>query len=127
MNRRRFLATSLAGVVVRSPADAAQQPGHVHRIGFLRVGQPPTGWLEGFLQGLREHDYVEGRNFVIEYGLARDAGQIPAIAADLVRRRVDVLVASGTPSVMPAKNATMTIPVVFVAAVDPVTAGVTAS
>jgi putative ABC transport system substrate-binding protein len=127
MERRRFLATSLAGVVVRSPAEAAQQPGDVHRIGFLRVGRPPTGWLEGFLQGLREHDYVEGRNFVIEYGLARDAGQIPAIAADLVRRRVDVLVASGTPSVMPAKHATKTIPVVFVAAVDPVTAGVTAS
>jgi putative ABC transport system substrate-binding protein len=104
-----------------------QQGGRVNRIGFLRVGQPPKAWVEGFLQGLREHSYVEGQNFVIEYGLALSAGQLPDIAAELVRRKVDVLVASGTPSVMPAKNATKTIPVVFVAAIDPVAAGVTAS
>ena len=70
---------------------------------------------------------VGHQHFVIDYGLARDAGQLPDIAADLVRRKVHVLVASGTPSVVPAQNATQTIPVVFVAAVDPVAAGVTAS
>jgi putative ABC transport system substrate-binding protein len=127
MDRRRFLLISLAGALASFPAVEAQQAGHVHRIGFLRVGQPPKPWLEGFLQGLRERNYVEGQNFVIEYGLARDAGQIPEITADLVRRKVDILVASRTPSVLPAKNVTKTIPVVFVAAVDPVAAGVTAS
>ena len=127
MDRRRFLLTSLASAVAAPLTAEAQQGGRVHRIGFLRVGQPPKTWIEGFLQGLRERNYVEGQNFVIEYGLARDAGQIPDIAAALVRGNVDVLVASGTPSVMPAKNATKTIPVVFVAAVDPVAAGVTAS
>ena len=70
---------------------------------------------------------VGHQHFVIDYGLGRDAGQLPDIAADLVRRKVHVLVASGTPSVVPAQNATQTIPVVFVAAVDPVAAGVTAS
>jgi putative ABC transport system substrate-binding protein len=127
MDRRRFLLTALAGVLA-APLDAdAQQAGKVWRIGFLRVGKPPNAWIDGFLEGLRERNYVEGRNFVMEYGLARDAGQIPAMAEELVRHRVDVLVASGTPSVMPAKRATTTIPVVFVAAVDPVAAGVTAS
>jgi putative ABC transport system substrate-binding protein len=127
MERRRFLITSLAGALA-SPRSAGAQPAvRVHRIGFLRVGPPPREWLDGFREGLRERNYTEGHDFVMEYGLARDAGEIPGIAAELVRRRVDVLVASGTPSVMPAKNATKTIPVVFVAAVDPVAAGVTAS
>jgi putative ABC transport system substrate-binding protein len=127
MNRRVFLSV-LSGSLLAAPLAAEGQQGErVHRIGFLRVGQPPKTWVDGFLQGLREHKYVEGQNFRIEYGLAASAGQLPAIAADLVQRKVDVLVASGTPSVMPAKNATKTIPIVFVAAIDPVAAGVTAS
>jgi putative ABC transport system substrate-binding protein len=126
VDRRAFIVGGLAALATPLGA-GAQQGGQVNRIGFLRVGQPPKTWIEGFLQGLREQNYVEGQNFVIEYGLALEAGQIPDIAAELVRRKVDVLVASGTPSVMPAKNATKTIPVVFVAAVDPVAAGVTAS
>jgi putative ABC transport system substrate-binding protein len=122
------LAVVLALGLTLAPLVAEAQPAEkTHRIGFLRVGQPPKPWVEGFLQGLRDLNYVEGQNFVLEYGLARDAGQIHEIAADLVRRKVDVLVASGTPSVLPAKNATKTIPIVFVAAVDPVAAGVTAS
>lgn len=105
----------------------AQQVGKVNRIGFLRVGPPPTTWIEGFRQGLRELGYLEGQNITIEYGLARSAAQVPDVAAELVRLKVDVLVASGTPSVLPARNATSTIPVVFVAAIDPVATGVTAS
>ena len=127
MDRRRFLVTLLAGALAAPLGVDAQQGQRAYRIGFLRVGRPPKTWVEGLLQGLREHNYVEGRNFVIEYGLAVNAQQLPDIAADLVRRRVDILVASGTPSVMPAKNATHTVPIVFVAAVDPVAAGVTAS
>jgi putative ABC transport system substrate-binding protein len=64
---------------------------------------------------------------MLEFGLAQSAEQLPDMAAKLVRLKVDVIVASGTPSVLPAKNATRTIPIVFVAAIDPVAAGVTAS
>ena len=123
MNRRAFVAGSFA--LLSAPIAAVAQTGTVHRIGFLRVGQPPATWLEGFRQGLRERDYREGQNVVIELLLARSAAELPDLATELARRKVDVIVASGTPSVMPAKNATRTIPVVFVAAIDPVAAGVT--
>jgi putative ABC transport system substrate-binding protein len=101
--------------------------GKVHRIGLLRVGPPPPSFIEPFRQGLRELGYVEGQSIVIEYGLARSVAQLPELAAELLRLKVDVLVASGTPSVVPARNATRTIPVVFVAAIDPVATGVVAS
>ena len=126
MVTRRALLAGVLTVLV-TPAAASGQRAHVHRIGFLRVGQPPKLWIDTFVQTLREENYVEGKNLVIEYGLATEAGQLPEIAADLVRRKVEILVASGTPSVMPAKRATNSVPVVFVAAVDPVAAGVTAS
>jgi putative ABC transport system substrate-binding protein len=105
----------------------AQQAGPVYRIGFLRNGPPPNTFIDGLLQGLRELGYVEGQNISIEYGLADSADQLPEAAADLVRRNVDVIVASGTPPVPAAKNATRTIPIVFVAAIDPVATGVVAS
>ena len=126
--RRKILSVVLATVFLATvfPAEA-QQAGKVNRIGFLRVGPPPTTWIEGFRQGLRELGYLEGQNITIEYGLARSAAQVPDVAAELVRLKVDVLVASGTPSVLPARNATSTIPVVFVAAIDPVATGVAAS
>jgi putative tryptophan/tyrosine transport system substrate-binding protein len=127
MDRRRFLLIWLAGGLAGPRAVEAQQTGPVSRIGFLRVGPPPETWIEGFRQGLRELGYVEGRNIVIDFGLADEAAQLPDMAAKLVRLKVDVLVASGTPSVLPAKNATGTIPIVFVAAIDAVAAGVTAS
>jgi putative ABC transport system substrate-binding protein len=127
MDRRRLLLTSLAGALAAPLAVEAQQASRVRRIGFLRIDRPPAAWIDGFLLGLREQQYVEGKNFVIDYGLARNAAELPEIATTLVRSKVDVLVASGTPSVVPAMNATKTIPVVFVAAVDPVAAGVTAS
>jgi putative ABC transport system substrate-binding protein len=127
MDRRRFLLTSLGGALAAPFAAGAQQASPVHRIGFLRVGPPPATWIEGFRQGLRELGHVEGQNIVIEFGLAEGAAQLPDVAAELVRLKVDVLVASGTPSVLPAKKATTTIPIVFVAAIDPVAAGVTAS
>ena len=126
VTRRAFLASS--GAMLALPlAGEAQQGGSVKRIGFLRVGPPPNAWIEGFRQGLGELGYVEGQNIVIDFALAGDAGQLPNMAAKLVRLKVDVIVASGTPSVLPAKNATRAIPIVFVAAIDPVAAGVTAS
>jgi putative ABC transport system substrate-binding protein len=118
----------LGGAVVALPRAApAQQPAKVHRIGLLRVGPPPRSFIEPFRDGLRELGFVEDQNIVVEYAVGRSVEQLPDIAADLVRRKVDVIVASGTPAVLPARNATRTIPVVFVAAIDPVAIGLVTS
>jgi putative ABC transport system substrate-binding protein len=123
----------LAIVLVLGPwlapilAAEAQQARPVYRIGFLRNGPPPESFIAGFRQGLRELGYVDGQNISIEYGLAGSAEQLPDAAAELVRRNVDVIIASGTPPVVAAKNATRTIPIVFVASIDPIATGVVAS
>src|SRR6516165_5193327 len=125
MRRREFI-TSLA-MWLTPIAALAQEPGKIRHIGFLRVGPPPPAFIEGFRRGLRELGYLEGQHFVIDYGLAQSVAQIPDAAAELVRRRVDVIVASGTPSVIPARDAAGQTPVVFVATIDPVAAGLVAS
>jgi putative ABC transport system substrate-binding protein len=126
--RRREFITLLGGVAAMWPIAAqAQQTERMRRIGFLRVGEPPAAFIDGFRRGLREVGLVEGRDVVIEFALPQNAAQVPAAAADLVRRRVDILLASGTPSVLPARNAAGHIPVVFVATFDPVATGLVAS
>src|SRR6478609_11281441 len=122
MRRREFI-TLIGGAVAWSLAARAQQAGNIPRIGFLRVGPPPAAFIDGFRQGLREQGLVEDQHFVIEYSLAQGAAQVPDAAAELVRRKVDIIVASGTPSVMPARDAAGQIPVVFVATLDPVATG----
>src|SRR5258707_4556230 len=125
MKRRDFIA--LIGAAAAWPfAARAQQPKPMRRVGFLRVGPPPPAFIDGFRQGMRERGLVEGQHFVIEYGLAKSAAQIPDVATELVTRRLDVLVASGTPSVLPARDAAGRTPVVFVATIDPVAAEVLA-
>ena len=126
MKRREFI-TVLVGATAWSLTADAQALKQMHRIGFLRVGPPPASFVDGFRQGLREQGYVEGQHYVIEYSLAQTAAQIPEAAAELVRRKVDIIVASGTPSVLPARDAAGPTPVVFVAAIDPVAAGLVAS
>src|SRR6478609_6370017 len=126
MRRREFI-TLIGGAVAWSLAARAQQAGNIPRIGFLRVGPPPAAFIDGFRQGLREQGLVEDQHFVIEYSLAQGAAQVPDAAAELVRRKVDIIVASGTPSVMPARDAAGQIPVVFVATLDPVATGLVAS
>jgi ABC-type uncharacterized transport system substrate-binding protein len=127
VERRALLGTLAGGLLAASLAAQAQHAAEIARIGFLRFGEPPPTYIEGFRQGLRELGYIEGQNITIEYGLARSVAELPLVAADLVSRKVDVLVASGTPSVLPARNATRTIPVIFVAAIDPVATGVITS
>ncbi len=105
----------------------AQQASKVYRIGFLRNGLPPDTFIEGLRRGLRELGYIEGQNVSIEYGLTERADQLPNAAAHLIRLNVDVLIASGTPPVPVAKLATRTVPVVFVASIDPVATGIVAS
>ena len=127
MRRREFLGVLGGAATVWPLAAAAQQSGGARRIGFLRVGAPPAAFIEGFRQGLRELGLVEGKHFVIEYALAQSAVQIPETAAKLARSRVDIIVASGTPSVLPARDAAGRTPVVFVATLDPVATGLVAS
>jgi putative ABC transport system substrate-binding protein len=125
---KRAAVALLSFILFAAPlVGEAQQAAKPYRIGFLRSGPPPDTFIEGFRQGLRDLGYVEGQSVTIEYGVAASADHLTAAAADLVRRKVDVIVASGTPSVPPAKRATTTIPVVFVASIDPVATGMVAS
>jgi putative ABC transport system substrate-binding protein len=128
-SRRVFLATMSCGLLAPFAAQA-QQPTRVPRIGLLSLNLAPSPHLrEAFRQGLRDLGYVEGRNVVIEY---RDAEgkpeRLPALAAELVALKVDVIVTGGgTPTALAAKQATKTIPIVFASAPDPVTDGLVTS
>ena len=119
-NRRAFTILLCCFMLAIPTAGLGQEAGKAKRIGFLRVGSPPARFIEGFRQGLREFGLVEGQHYLIEFGLVQSSAQIPAAAAELVRRGVDVIVASGTPSVLPARDAAGQIPMVFVATLDPV-------
>jgi putative ABC transport system substrate-binding protein len=112
--------------ILAAPLAAAAQPAaKAARIGLLTTNLPTSRHLlEAFLQGLRDLGYVEGRNVVIEY---RDAEgkleRFPALAAELVALKVDVIVAGNAPQALAAKQATRTIPIVFAVAPDPVAQG----
>jgi ABC-type uncharacterized transport system substrate-binding protein len=127
MYRRAFIATLAGGLLAAPLAAEGQQVKPASRVGILRYGSLPPSFIEPFRQELRELGYVEGQSIVVEYRIAQSVAQLPDVAAELIRLKVDVLVASGNPSVLPARNATSTIPVVFVAAIDPVAMGLVAS
>jgi putative ABC transport system substrate-binding protein len=129
MNRRAFL-TGLSGSLLAAPLAAeAEQAAKVPRIGYLSPNlsvSPHTH--EAFRQGLRDLGYVEGRNVVIEY---RDAEgkfeRLPALAAELVALKVDVIMAPNTAAALAVKQATRTLPIVFAVAADPVGSGLVTS
>jgi putative ABC transport system substrate-binding protein len=126
--RTLIVMVGLTVAVLSAPlASEAQSPVKIPRIGILREGSPPDPLVEGFRQGLRELGYVEGENIRIEYRWAegRDA-RLPDLAADLVRLKVDVIVASGRNATL-AKRATASIPIVMPVAADPVGGGLVAS
>jgi putative ABC transport system substrate-binding protein len=133
-SRRRLLQGSmaLAGLSLVSGREVAgQQSSKVPRIGFLAVGSRDgrAFLIDGFRQGLRERGYVEGQNIVIEYRFSEDRNdRLPALAAELVALKVQLIVASGTPASFAAKDATKTIPIVMGGiAADPVETGLVAS
>jgi putative ABC transport system substrate-binding protein len=129
IQRRAFLC-ALTGTLLSAPLAAqAQQAAGVARIGYLGTNRAANPHLhEALRQGLRDLGYEEGRNLVIEY---RDAegkiDRLPALAAELVALKPDVIVAPGTPQALAAKQATSTIPIVFTAASDPVPDGLVSS
>jgi ABC-type uncharacterized transport system substrate-binding protein len=112
-----------------SPADA-QQAGKIFRIGFLDPSNASSmaGLLEAFRQELRKLGWIEGKNILIEYRFAEQKSErVPELAADLVRLKVDLIVASGGPTPLAAKRATTTIPIVMTQSTDPVGEGLVAS
>ena len=129
MDRRAFLAVTAAGGLIAMPAFArAQQAGKIQHIGFLSLSSGPGPPAEAFRQRLRELGYVEGRNLVIEYRWAAGKQErLPELAAELVRVKVEVIVASSTPTAEAAKRATSTIPIVMAPVADPVGSGLVAS
>jgi len=108
----------------------AQQTGKLHRIGFLTGGVAgPTFGPDAVRRELRELGYIEGKNISFEHRYAEDRPErSPALADELVRLKVDIIVASGTSDILAAKNATKTIPIVFLeSAADPAVIGLVAS
>jgi len=110
-------------------AQPQQQPAEkVYRIGFLRQGQPPKAWVEALQQGLRERGYVEGRNVFWEFRLTDGSlDQLPQFAEELVRLKVDVILASASSAAMAAKGATTSVPIVFAGVYAPVEIGLVQS
>ena len=127
MNRRAFLSALSGGLLATPLAAGAQQAGKIFRIGYLALNRTPH-LQEAFRQELRDLGYVEGRNLVIEDRDAeRKRERLPALAAELVALKVDVIVASGTPAALAAKQATRTLPIVVTSIADPVTSGLVTS
>jgi putative ABC transport system substrate-binding protein len=125
MNHRRRLVMVLGACALATPlASLAQQKSpNVPRIGFLEAGPPSSiaARVEASEQGLHELGYVEGKNIVIEYRYANGVfDRLPALAAELVRLKVDVIVTGGPTSIRPASEATKTIPIVMAFDTDPV-------
>ena len=128
MRRREFIAG--LGSAAAWPIAARAQQAAVPVIGYLHSQSPIiySKTLAVFRQGLKKGGYVEGQNVAVEYRWAENqADRLPALAAELVRRRVDVIVAASTTAALALKAATTTIPIIFTTGGDPVALGLVAS
>ena len=123
------LAVALAAGLTAVPAAVHAQPtGKVHRIGYLATGSSTSGFQEQFLEGLRELGWVEGQNIVIDYRFADGSfDRLPQLAAELVRLKVDIIVAQPTPAALAARKSTGSVPIVMINVGDPVGVGLVAS
>jgi ABC-type uncharacterized transport system substrate-binding protein len=129
MERRDFI-TLLGGAAAAWPLTASAQSPGIPVLGMLHpvTAEANASNLAAFRVGLKEGGYVEGQNLAIEYRYAEGRNdRLPELAADLVRRSVNVIVPQGSPAVMAAKAVTTTIPIVFQAGIDPVRVGLVVS
>ncbi len=128
---RRALIRAAGLGLLAVPLRAAGQPaGRTYRIGFVGGGSAPgyAALVDAFVQGLRDHGYVPGKNLMIEFRWAAGRyDRLPGLAAELVRLKVDVIVTQGTPAAFAAKRATSTIPIVMAIVGNPVESGIVAS
>jgi len=126
MKRRKFIVLVGGAALWPLPGRARQRA--VPVIGYLHFAGPAYPMTAPFLQGLGETGYVDGKNITVEYRWAEGRyDRLPALAADLVSRKVDLIAAMGPPSALAAKNATSTIPVVFLIGTDPIEEGLVTS
>ena len=130
ISRRTFIG-SMAGGLLAGPFPAqAQQAGKVWRIGYLDQGSTAGNgpYFKAFRNGLRDLGWVEGKNITLDIRFAEGkTEQLPALAAELVRLKVDLIATSSTPAALAAKQATATIPIVIGFVADPVGSGVVSS
>jgi len=127
VDRRAFVAGTLALLAAPLAAEA-QQAARTPRIGIVRLGSPPDPFVETLRDGLRDLGYVEGRTIEIEYRWAEGREErLPALVAELVRLKVDLMVVGGTVPARVAKQATSTIPIVVPVATDLIGAGLVTS
>ena len=125
MNKRDAVF-ALAALGAAPLAAIAQQPGRIWRIGMLRH-RPIPELDEAFRQGLAERGYEQGRNIVIEYRWSDGNENFPALAAELVRLKVDLIVAGGRDAILAAQAATSTVPIVMMIGNDPIRLGIAKS
>jgi ABC-type uncharacterized transport system substrate-binding protein len=129
MDRRTFLQAFAGGLIGSPLAAGAQEPGMVFRIGILaNLRRSQTDLWEIFIQGLRDLGWVEGRNITIEWRVSEGKYErLPALAAEIVGAKVDVIVVPANQNAVAAQQATRTIPVVMIGVTDPVGSGLVAS
>jgi putative ABC transport system substrate-binding protein len=122
-----IVVVALAGLV--APLASQTPPTKVHRIGLLRAASAPSDqpFVESFRHGLSDLGYIEGQNLVIEQRYAGSEDHLRDLAADLVQRQVEVIVAGGSAAIRAAQQATRTIPIVMATSADPVGRGFVAS
>ena len=127
MDRRAFIPSVTLGLLAMPLAGRAQQPRKTARIGTLSLSSGPNPNMD-IVAGLRELGWIEGQNLAVEYRWAAGReDRLPALAADLVRLKVDLIVTSSTPAARAAKQATDTIPIVVTFVADPLGSGLVAS
>ena len=131
IQRRQFISTLLGGAAAASPIVACADSGKIARIGYLSPDLPSpaaTALFDAFCDGLRELGWIKGKNVTVELRYAENrVERLPAVAAELVRINVDVIVGRGTLGPLAAKRATSTIPIVMAASGDPLGSGLVAS
>ena len=123
MDRRAFIGSMAGGLLAAPLAVEAQQAGKVYRVGYLSAASPEATeqMHQAFLQGLKGRGWIEGHNLIVERRWAEGKNErLPALAADLVQRKVDAIVASAEAAALAAKSATSSVPIVILFVADPV-------